>query len=531
MAATALTPSAENPLLIDRYAIYDAIAAGGMATVHLGRLVGPAGFLRTVAVKRLHAQYANDAEFTGMLLDEARVAARIQHPNVVSTLDVVVSGTEILLVMDYVRGESLARLCRRARDLEQRPPPRIVVSVMQGALEGLHAAHEAKNERGQPLGLIHRDVSPQNILVGSDGVARVLDFGIAKAEGRVSTTQDGKIKGKILYMSPEQLAADHLTRSADIYAAGVVLFEALTNVRMFAGENEGAALSKILRGEIRVPSEVDPSLAKFDEIVRRSTQLKAEDRYQTAAEMAEALLEAESPATASQVAAWVYQLVGDVLEERARVVADIERSSTRSKPPIAPPTSGAVRIDPQPPPPSVGSLEASPPSTGSHSSPNTGGHAFAAADASASHFLRAPPQPQVNMTVVAVGALVLAFLGAVLVIGAIAFRSSKDGAPAAAASDRAAVPAIHVGAAVDSAASTASNAAVSAASVASAAATAVGTAGATAGATAATTTATASSTATGAPPKAVVARPALNCDPPYTIDKAGRKHFIPECVR
>src|SRR5262249_4713049 len=158
-------------------AIYDAIASGGMATVHLGRLIGPAGFLRTVAVKRLHPQYASDPEFSSMLLDEARLAARIHHPNVVSTLDVVVAEekNELLLVMEYIRGDSLSKLVRRARSFEEAVPPRIACAIIAGVLYGLHAAHEAHDEKGKPLGLIHRDVSPQNILVGADGVSRVLD--------------------------------------------------------------------------------------------------------------------------------------------------------------------------------------------------------------------------------------------------------------------------------------------------------------------------------------------------------------------
>ncbi len=504
-AVSAVTPSAESPLLIDRYAIYDAIAAGGMATVHLGRLVGPHGFLRTVAVKRLHAQYAHDAEFTGMLLDEARVAARIQHPNVVSTLDVVVAGHELLLVMEYVRGESLARLCRRAQQKNVCPPPRIVVGVMQGALQGLHAAHEATNERGQPLGLIHRDVSPQNILVGVDGVARVLDFGIAKAEGRVSTTQDGKIKGKILYMSPEQLAADSLTRTSDVYAAGVLLFEALTNVRMFAGENEGAALSKIIRGEIRVPSEVDPSLERFDEVVRRATKLQPEERFPTAAEMVDAMLEVESPATAAQVAAWVQSLAGDVLEERARVVAEIERSSTRSKPPMAhptPPASGSLPLQPlqqaPAPPASVQNLP-------QPSSP----------DASASHFLR-HAEPKVNLAMFLAGGLAFGFVGALLVIGALLIRRPKETAAAPVVSDRAAVPVLHV--------AQPETADTSIAPVATPPTTQSPTRPAPSSASAG-----APSGSAPVPPKTVYNRPVVNCTPPYTLDKSGRKHFIPEC--
>ncbi len=515
MTAAAVTPSADSPLLIDRYAIYDAIAAGGMATVHLGRLVGPHGFLRTVAVKRLHAQYAHDAEFTGMLLDEARVAARIQHPNVVSTLDVVVAGHELLLVMDYVRGESLSRLCRRAQQTDARPPPRIVVSVVQGALQGLHAAHEATNEKGQPLGLIHRDVSPQNVLVGIDGVARVLDFGIAKAEGRVSTTQDGKIKGKILYMSPEQLAADNLTRTADIYSAGVMLFEALTNVRMFAGENEGAALSKIIRGEIRVPSEVDPGLARFDDVVRRATRLNPEDRFATAAEMAEALLDVEPQATYTQVAAWVHELAGDVLEERARVVAEIERSSTRSKPPIAlptPPASGSQASAPSSAAMATMAATDDGPSSARNMLPSG-----TSPDASASHFLR-PAETKVNVGMVLAGGLGVAFLGALIVIGALVFTKRKD-TVAPVASDRAAVPVLHVGPAAESSTAEApSSAAAPSASVVAARPPVTPAPGA-------------STASVVQPPKQIYVRPPVNCEPPYTIDKSGRKHFIPECFK
>src|ERR1700710_2743493 len=141
--------SSAAPTMVGRYAIYDAIASGGMATVHLGRLIGTAGFLRTVAIKRLHAQYAHDAEFTSMFLDEARLASRIQHPNVVSTLDVVMKDHELLLVMEYVRGESLSRLVRRAKDRGERLPPRVVVAIIAGALHGLHAAPIAVDEKGQ----------------------------------------------------------------------------------------------------------------------------------------------------------------------------------------------------------------------------------------------------------------------------------------------------------------------------------------------------------------------------------------------
>ena len=156
--------------VVGRYALYGEIAAGGMATVHFGRLLGPVGFSRTVAIKRLHPQFAKDPEFVSMFLDEARLAARIRHPNVVPTLDVVATQGELFLVMDYVQGESLSKLIRIAREQGGCIPGRITAGILVGALHGLHAAHEAKNERGEPLGIVHRDISPQNVLVGSDGV-------------------------------------------------------------------------------------------------------------------------------------------------------------------------------------------------------------------------------------------------------------------------------------------------------------------------------------------------------------------------
>ncbi len=177
------------PRVFDRYRIGEAIASGGMATVHLGRLVGPAGFSRTVAIKRLHAYLAAESpEFVERFVDEARIASRVRHANVVPTLDVIAKDEELLLVLDYVHGESLARVRKMALELGERIPPRIASAIVVGVLRGLHAAHEATSTRGTPLDIVHRDVSPQNVLVGVDGVARVLDFGIAKAAGRVHET-------------------------------------------------------------------------------------------------------------------------------------------------------------------------------------------------------------------------------------------------------------------------------------------------------------------------------------------------------
>jgi eukaryotic-like serine/threonine-protein kinase len=170
-----------------------------MATVHFGRLVGAVGFSRIVAIKRLHPHLAKDKEFTSMFLDEARLAARVRHPNVVPLLDVAAMGEEVLLVMEYVPGVPLASLLRAVSAKGELVAPDVAAAVVCGVLHGLHAAHEATDEAGAPLHIVHRDVSPQNILVGVDGVPRVLDFGVAKAEGRMHTTRDGTLKGKLAW--------------------------------------------------------------------------------------------------------------------------------------------------------------------------------------------------------------------------------------------------------------------------------------------------------------------------------------------
>ncbi|MCW5833916.1 MAG: serine/threonine protein kinase, partial [Labilithrix sp.] len=188
-----------------RYTILGTIASGGMARVYLGRMTGSAGFSRPVAIKRLHPELAVQRDFVAMLVDEARLAAHIRHTNVVDTLDLVVSDGAFSLVLEYVEGESLSALIREARARGETVPSPIALAVLYGVLRGLEAAHEARNEEGQPLGIVHRDVSPQNILVGIDGIPRIIDFGVAKALGRILVTRPGEVRGKFSYMAPEQL--------------------------------------------------------------------------------------------------------------------------------------------------------------------------------------------------------------------------------------------------------------------------------------------------------------------------------------
>jgi serine/threonine protein kinase len=314
--------------IIGRYALYDEIASGGMATVHIGRLLGPVGFSRTVAIKRLHPHFAKENDFVSMFLDEARLAARIRHPNVVGTLDVVALDGELFLVMEYVQGESLARLLRPLRERGEGVPVPIATAIIVGVLEGLHAAHEATSDQGDPLGIVHRDVSPQNVLVGTDGVARVVDFGVAKAAGRVQTTRDGQVKGKLGYMAPEQITGN-ATRATDVHAASVVLWEMLTARRLYHGDNDLQTYANILAGNVLAPSKFAPEVSPaLDRVVMRGLAANPLTRFATAREMSRAIQQTTPIASAYDVGDWVESIGGANIGLRARKVVAIESSGT-----------------------------------------------------------------------------------------------------------------------------------------------------------------------------------------------------------
>ncbi len=350
--------NAENLLLptgAGRYRLYGIIAAGGMATVHYGRMHGQLGFARTVAIKRLHREYARDPEFVAMFMDEARLAVRVHHPNVVETLDVFASGGELFLVMEYVPAVALSLLLEAAKARGELVPSPVAAAVVADVLRGLHAAHEATDEAGNPLDIVHRDVSPQNILVGADGCARVLDFGIAKASGRQQMTRDGQVKGKLAYMSPEQVTNVFVTRQSDVFAASIVLWETLTGARLFQGESASSVLARVLTAPIEPPSTVVAGLEPdLDAIALRGLARDPSVRYATGREMALDLEARAALATASQVGQWVERLAGDELGQRAAEVAQIESESRSERisvgaflatvePEIAEPSNEAAR--------------------------------------------------------------------------------------------------------------------------------------------------------------------------------------------
>ncbi|AKU98491.1 serine/threonine protein kinase [Labilithrix luteola] len=314
---------------IGRYALYGEIASGGVATVHYGRLLGPVGFSRTVAIKRLHSHFARDPEFVTGFLDEARLAARIRHPNVAATVDVVAAEGELFLVMEWIHGESLSALMKQLSQTRERIPPHIVASIASGVLQGLHAAHTATDERGVGLEIVHRDVSPQNILVGADGMARVLDFGIAKATTRLTHTREGRVKGKLPYMPPEQLSDGKLDARADIYAAAVVTWEMLTGRRLFRAETDGGIIASILHDEVKPPSTFAPSIpAALEAAVMRGLERAPANRYSSAQAMALAIEACGPIASAAEVGAWLTNISAATLADRARHVAQIEAGSS-----------------------------------------------------------------------------------------------------------------------------------------------------------------------------------------------------------
>ena len=352
MITEAQRPASYVGKQVQRYRIFGEIAAGGMATVHLARLTGPAGFSRIVAVKHLHPHFSTDPEFRAMLIDEAWLAARIRHPNVVPTLDVLVEDGEIFLVMEYVHGEPLNVLRRATEKLGLTPAVPICSAIMVGALHGLHAAHDARSETGQMLHIVHRDVSPQNIIVSADGVSMVLDFGVAKAMQAHEETKPGVIKGKSGYMAPEQIRGEEVTRAADIFAASVVLWELLTSRRLFGGGSEMQRMNRVLRGTgVVPPSQIVSNIpAEIDAIVMKGLCPDPKQRYGTALEMADALEKAIAPASQRTLAAWVRFISAESLGRRAELMNEIDRSAVtmRATAEIEAPTIVSVAQAPEP---------------------------------------------------------------------------------------------------------------------------------------------------------------------------------------
>jgi serine/threonine-protein kinase len=317
--------------VVGRYVIYDKIASGGLGTVHFARMVGALGFARTVVVKRLHSHLAEDSQLVTMFMDEARIAARVRHVNVVTTVDVIQAPGELLIVMEYVHGESVWGLSSAADVRGERVPPEVATSIVVDTLHGLQAVHEATDAQGQSLGIVHRDVSPQNILVGTDGVTRLVDFGIAKATQRLQrVTSAATVKGKYGYMAPEQIDGLGVSPLTDVFATGVVYWELLTGRSLFDGASAAETMLRCREASVPPPSRFAPELpARVDEIVVRALARNPRDRHPSALAMALDLEACVPRLPRSEVGAWVGRTVADTLAERAAVLARMERGRAR----------------------------------------------------------------------------------------------------------------------------------------------------------------------------------------------------------
>lgn len=271
---------------IGRYEVVGRLAMGGMAEILLGRLRGPSGFERAVVIKRILPHLAEQPAFVDMFLDEARLAARIQHRNVVQVHELGQDGKNLFLTMEYLEGENAAGIIRRSLLSEQEIGVALCAYIVAEACAGLHAAHELRDPDGRPLGLVHRDVSPQNIFVTYGGGVRVLDFGIAKAADRTAHTEVGQLKGKFEYMAPEQCRGKAIDRRCDIFALGIVLYELLTRRRLFKRDTKLAVLEAVCREMPAPPSKVIEGCPEsLDRVAMKALAKRADERYATAAEM------------------------------------------------------------------------------------------------------------------------------------------------------------------------------------------------------------------------------------------------------
>lgn len=311
---------------VDRYELIGEIASGGMATVYLGRLTGVGGFQRLYAIKRLHPHLQSEKEFVEMFLDEARLAAGIHHPNVVPILEVGASPSGYYLVMEYIEGDTLARLLARAAAEKQRLPVPMVIRLGLDMLSGLHAAHELRDESGAIAGVVHRDVSPQNVLVGADGISRITDFGVARAASRLTATRVGQLKGKIAYMAPEQARGDEgMDRRADVFASGIVLWEALAHRRLFKASNEAATLTRVLHDPLPELQQVAPHVPPgICEVIMSALERDRDRRISTCAEFADALEKAAAQAgvlgSARDMRGYLEQILGaDIHHQREAI--------------------------------------------------------------------------------------------------------------------------------------------------------------------------------------------------------------------
>ncbi len=306
------------------YQLLKKLATGGMAEIWLARQSGPEGFEKLLVVKRILPHLAENGEFVKMFLDEARIAARLNHPNIVQIFDLGAQDDTYFIAMEYIHGEDVRRTWKRADAAGKPIPVPLVCRIIMDASAGLDYAHKKTDQAGKPLDIVHRDISPQNILVTFEGGVKVVDFGIAKAADQATVTRSGVLKGKYSYMSPEQASGIKLDSRSDIFALGVVLYELLTTTRLFKRSNDIQTLNAVTECQVTPPSKVKPERvpASLDPVVMKALAKSPADRWQSASELQAALenwlLQNQLPSSSVHLAAFLQEIYSDRLAREAQ---------------------------------------------------------------------------------------------------------------------------------------------------------------------------------------------------------------------
>ncbi len=307
---------------LGKYQLLRRLATGGMAELFLARAAGVHGFEKLVVLKRILPQHRENDEFIRMFLSEARLAATLHHPNIVQVYDIGEDNGTCFFTMEWVQGQDLRKLVRASRKASAAIPIEHILHIVIGIAAGLDHAHDKRANDGSHLGIVHRDVSPSNVLVTYDGAVKIVDFGIAKAASAQSSTVAGTLKGKIPYMSPEQCRGQNVDRRSDVFSIGTLLWEMTTGSRLFAGDNEIAILNRVAAGDVPTPSSVRPDYPReLERIVMRALQADPATRYQNAMDLQIDLedfaREARLPVSPARMAKFMRELFAEEIDQAA----------------------------------------------------------------------------------------------------------------------------------------------------------------------------------------------------------------------
>ncbi len=324
-----------------KYTLIDRIAVGGMAEIFLAKQAGLEGFEKTIVIKRIRPHLSKQSSFVKMFLNEAKLAAQLNHPNIVQIYDLGKIGESYFIAMEYIFGRDMRRIIPKADQMGIPFPMVYALKIASSVCEGLYYAHQKVDIYGNALNIVHRDVTPENIFVSFDGTVKVLDFGIAKAANQIEQTRAGEIKGKLSYMSPEQCMGKQLDSRSDIFSLGVVLYEWITGFKLFTGDSEVAILKSITEGKIYAPSYFKADIPEAVEaILMKSLEKDRERRYQTAWEMQydldQFLSQYEFTPSNIHLSNFLKQLFSDELEEEKERLAAASRVNTPDEAAIEP---------------------------------------------------------------------------------------------------------------------------------------------------------------------------------------------------